>query len=144
MGQLRMFTQRDIAALDSMLVQVLARGTGQAAQLSRGHTAGKTGTSQDYRDAWFIGYTKRLVTGIWMGNDDNSPMEQVSGGKYPARLWHDYMEAALDVEVKNHGAGPARKGSDDGFSRMLDRWSSGDFGGGFSGFTGNDVPVYNP
>lgn len=141
MGQLRMFTQRDISALDSMLVQVLARGTGQAAQLSRGHTAGKTGTSQDYRDAWFIGYTNRLITGIWMGNDDNSPMEQVSGGKYPARLWHDYMEEALNVEVPGYAMSPARQGSDDGFSRMLDRWSSGDFGGGFSG---SEVPVYNP
>lgn len=144
MGQLRMFTQRDIAAVDSMLVQVLARGTGQAAQLSRGHTAGKTGTSQDYRDAWFIGYTNRLVTGIWMGNDDNSPMEQVSGGKYPARLWRDYMEEALSVEVKNYGESAPRRGSDDGFSQLLDRWSSGDFGGGSGGFSGSDVPVYNP
>lgn len=144
MGQLRMFTQRDISLLDSMLVQVLARGTGQAAQLSRGHTAGKTGTSQDYRDAWFIGYTNRLVTGIWMGNDDNSPMEQVSGGKYPARLWHDYMEEALSVDIKNYGAGAPRSAGDDSFSRMLDRWSSGDFGGNFGGFSGSDVPVYNP
>ena len=79
-----------------------------------------------------------------MGNDDNSPMEQVSGGKYPARLWHDYMEEALNVEVKDYGTGAPRRGGDDSFSRLLDRWSSGDFGGGSGGFSGSDVPVYNP
>ncbi|TAL34848.1 MAG: PBP1A family penicillin-binding protein [Alphaproteobacteria bacterium] len=134
----RMFSGRDIAALDGMLVQVVAQGTGQAAQLSRGHVAGKTGTSQNYRDAWFIGYTNRFITGIWMGNDDDSAMEKVSGGKYPARLWHDYMEQAINVDVPSY-ARRMPHGGDDGFSRMIRRWSSGDFGG----FSGSDVPVYN-
>jgi penicillin-binding protein 1A len=134
----QMFSRRDIAKLDSMLVQVVAQGTGQAAQLSRGHVAGKTGTSQNYRDAWFIGYTNRLITGVWMGNDDDSAMEKVSGGKYPARLWHDYMEQAINVDVPSYAA-QMRRGGDDGFSRMIRRWSSGDVGG----FSGSDVPVYN-
>lgn len=118
----RLFAPRDIAALDSMLVQVVARGTGQAAQLSRGHVAGKTGTSQNYRDAWFVGYTDNLITGVWMGRDDNKPMSRVSGGGYPARLWHAYMEAALgeDVPVFTPALQRSRPG-DDSFSGMLNR-----------------------
>ncbi len=102
-GHAQLFDGSNIAALDSMLVQVIARGTGQAAQLSRGHTAGKTGTSQNYRDAWFIGYTDNLVTGIWMGNDNDSPMNRISGGRYPARLWRDYMEGAITVNLPSFG-----------------------------------------
>jgi penicillin-binding protein 1A len=99
----RVFSGRDVADLDSMMVQVVAQGTGQAAQLSRGHVAGKTGTTQNYRDAWFVGYTDNLVTGIWMGNDDDTPMNRVSGGRYPARLWHDYMGSAINVPVPSFG-----------------------------------------
>jgi penicillin-binding protein 1A len=134
----QMFSSRDIARLDEMLVQVVAQGTGQAAQLSRGHVAGKTGTSQNYRDAWFIGYTNRFITGIWMGNDDDSAMEKISGGKYPARLWHDYMEQAINVDVPSYARHMPRAGKDS-FSRMIHRWSSGDV----SDFNGSDVPVYN-
>lgn len=102
-GHAQLFNGQDIAALDSMLVQVIARGTGQAAQLSRGHAAGKTGTSQNYRDAWFIGYTDNLVTGVWMGNSDDSPMNRNSGGRYPARLWRDYMEGAIAAPLPDFG-----------------------------------------
>jgi membrane peptidoglycan carboxypeptidase len=56
--------------------------------------AGKTGTTQDSRDAWFIGITADAVVGVWVGNDDNSPMERVSGGGLPARIWHDFMRQA--------------------------------------------------
>ena len=122
----RLFTARDIGALDSMLVQVIARGTGQAAQLSRGHVAGKTGTSQNYRDAWFVGYTDRLVTGVWMGRDDSTAMKRVSGGGYPARLWRSYMEPALAVDIpvftpELQRSGPASSGGGDSFSSMLNR-----------------------
>jgi penicillin-binding protein 1A len=134
-----MFNGRNIAELDGMLQQVVAQGTGQAAQLSRGHVAGKTGTSQNYRDAWFIGYTNRFITGIWMGNDDDSPMDKVSGGKYPAHLWHDYMEQAINVDVPSYARNMPRSAGFDGFSRMLQRWSSGDI----HDFNGSDVPVYN-
>lgn len=127
----RLFTARDIAALDSMLVQVIARGTGQAAQLSHGHVAGKTGTSQNYRDAWFIGYTDRLITGVWMGRDDSTAMKRVSGGGYPARLWRSYMEPATAADIpvftpELQRSGPATYNSNDGFSNMLNRL----FGGG--------------
>src|SRR5262249_38602471 len=52
---------------------------------------GKTGTSQNFRDAWFIGFTNDMVTGVWVGNDDNTPMDKVTGGTLPVMIWHDYM-----------------------------------------------------
>ena len=81
-------------ALDGMLRGVIANGTGRAAWPGR-RAAGKTGTSQDFRDAWFIGYTGDLVTGVWVGNDDFSPMKRVTGGGLPARLWRAFMVDAL-------------------------------------------------
>jgi penicillin-binding protein 1A len=56
--------------------------------------AGKTGTSQDFRDAWFIGYTANLVTGVWLGNDDNSPTRKATGGGLPVEVWTRFMKAA--------------------------------------------------
>ena len=56
--------------------------------------AGKTGTSQDFRDAWFIGYTANLVTGVWLGNDDNSPTRKATGGGLPVEVWTRFMRAA--------------------------------------------------
>ncbi len=79
--------------LTQMLTGVLAYGTGQAAAFDW-QAAGKTGTSQDYRDAWFIGYSAAYVAGVWLGNDDNSPMHRVTGGGAPARLWREVMLAA--------------------------------------------------
>jgi 1A family penicillin-binding protein len=78
--------------LDMMLAAV-RDGTGRAARLDR-PVAGKTGTTQDSRDAWFIGLTADAVVGVWVGNDDNSPMGDVSGGGLPAALWHDFMVEA--------------------------------------------------
>ena len=69
-------------------------GTGKHAQIDR-PAAGKTGTSQNFRDAWFIGLTAQLVTGVWVGNDDNKPMNRVTGGSLPVDIWHDYMLEAL-------------------------------------------------
>ena len=56
--------------------------------------AGKTGTSQDFRDAWFVGFTSQLVTGIWLGNDDNTPTKRITGGGLPVEVWSQFMKAA--------------------------------------------------
>jgi penicillin-binding protein 1A len=82
------------AQMNDLLAGVVQRGTGRAAALDR-PAAGKTGTTQDYRDALFIGYTPDLVTGVWFGNDDNSPMNKVTGGQLPARAWKGFMTTAL-------------------------------------------------
>ena len=82
-----------VSAMNSMLAGVLNHGTGRAAKLKR-PAAGKTGTSQNYRDAWFIGYTSDLVAGVWIGNDDGAPMKQVTGGGLPARIWKNFMADA--------------------------------------------------
>jgi penicillin-binding protein 1A len=79
--------------MTQMLAAAIERGTGRAAA-SRRPAAGKTGTSQNYRDAWFVGYTADLVAGVWMGNDDEKPMRKVTGGGLPARLWQGFMTDA--------------------------------------------------
>ena len=80
-------------ALVQLLEGVVTNGTGQAARLDR-RAAGKTGTTQDYRDAWFIGFTSDIVVGVWVGNDDDRPTDGVVGGDLPAKIWHDYVEGA--------------------------------------------------
>ena len=76
-----------------MLAAVVSRGTGRAAAVA-GHTvAGKTGTTQDYRDAWFIGWIDGEIIGVWLGNDNNTPMKAVQGGSLPARLFHEIAAA---------------------------------------------------
>ena len=80
--------------LTAMLYGVLVEGTGRAAALSGREAAGKTGTTQDYRDAWFVGFTPDYVAGVWVGNDDYSPMRNVTGGTLPAVIWRTVMTAA--------------------------------------------------
>jgi len=82
------------AEMNDMLGDVIAYGTGRGANIGRS-AAGKTGTTSDYRDAWFIGFTPQLVTGVWVGNDDNAPMKKVTGGSLPASIWRGFMAAAL-------------------------------------------------
>ena len=72
--------------LTKMLEKVLCRGTGKRARIP-GFAAGKTGTTQDYRDAWFVGFTDEYIIAVWVGNDDNSPMKGVTGGTLPAEIW---------------------------------------------------------
>jgi penicillin-binding protein 1A len=72
----------------------LITGTGRKAELPGIDAAGKTGTSQEFRDAWFVGYTAHLVAGVWLGNDDNSPTKKVSGGNLPSQVWRAFMIAA--------------------------------------------------
>lgn len=83
-----------LAMLVDMMKGVTQFGTGTAAALPDHLTAGKTGTSQDFRDAWFMGFTADYVGGVWMGNDDNKPMRRVTGGSLPARTWRSMMTVA--------------------------------------------------
>jgi penicillin-binding protein 1A len=81
------------AAMIDLLTSVVREGTGRAARVA-GPVAGKTGTTQEYRDAWFIGFTPDLVVGVWVGNDDNAPMNGVTGGSLPASIWHEFVAQA--------------------------------------------------
>ena len=94
----QIFDREVIAQLNTMLQAVVLEGTGKAAQLDYTYSAGKTGTSSAYRDAWFIGYTGQYVTGVWLGNDDFTPMARVTGGSFPAQTWKAYMVAAHDTD----------------------------------------------
>ncbi len=89
----------DHDAIEDMLRAAVNRGTGRAARLSQANF-GKTGTSQDSRDALFVGYSGDLVVGVWVGNDDNSPLKGVTGGGIPARIWRDFMSDALGVKPR--------------------------------------------
>jgi len=93
-----------VAAMDQMLRAVVDWGTGRNAAFGR-PAAGKSGTSQESRDAWFIGYTEKLVTGVWIGNDSGSPMAQVNsrtmtGGGLPAEIWREFMRAAHESTAR--------------------------------------------
>lgn len=87
-------SNRDLGSMNSMMRAVVTEGTAKKAQIPGFDIAGKTGTSQDYRDAWFVGYSSYLVAGVWLGNDDNSPTKTVTGGSVPAAIWKDVMEVA--------------------------------------------------
>ncbi len=90
----QLFDRGVVETLNEMLSHVVTEGTGRAATLDFTSVSGKTGTSSDYKDAWFLGYTGQYVTGIWYGNDNFTSMNRVTGGLLPARTWHDYMVAA--------------------------------------------------
>ena len=84
-----------VEMMNYMLLDVVRHGTGFKAHLNDRDAAGKTGTSSDYKDAWFIGFTPQLVTGVWVGNDDNKPMKKITGGTIPAEIWHNFMTLAM-------------------------------------------------
>jgi penicillin-binding protein 1A len=89
---------RTTRLMNVMLARVVADGTGRAAALPGRPAAGKTGTSNDFRDAWFIGFVPGYVAGVWVGADDSSPMERMTGGALPAHIWRAFMTAALEGE----------------------------------------------
>lgn len=91
----QVFSQDNALQMNDLLYQVVQEGTGHAAAVPGYDVAGKTGTSSDYRDAWFIGFSSDLITGVWVGNDDSSPMNKVTGGLLPAQIWNGYMRVAL-------------------------------------------------
>jgi penicillin-binding protein 1A len=90
----RVIEPQYVAMMNQMMQETLLTGTARKAELPGWQAAGKTGTSQDWRDAWFVGYTSYLVAGVWLGNDDNSPTRKVSGGNLPVEIWSRFMKAA--------------------------------------------------
>jgi len=92
----RVYAEDYTADMNAMLTRVVSAsiGTGHNARLKDWTVAGKTGTSQDWRDAWFVGFTSAYVGGVWVGNDDDTAMKKVTGGGLPADIWSDLMEMA--------------------------------------------------
>jgi penicillin-binding protein 1A len=88
----RVIEPRYVAMMNLMMRETILSGTAQKAQLPAWPAAGKTGTSQDFRDAWFIGFTSHLVAGVWIGNDDSSPTKKATGGGVPAEIWNKLMK----------------------------------------------------
>jgi penicillin-binding protein 1A len=84
-----------VAMMNTMMQETLLTGTAKKAELPGWQAAGKTGTSQDYRDAWFVGYTSQLIAGVWIGNDDNSPTKKASGANLPVDIWSRFMRESL-------------------------------------------------
>lgn len=109
-----LFESSDIREIKNMLQTVMTEGTGRRANPGF-RSGGKTGTSQNSRDAWFIGFTDEMVVGVWLGNDDNSPMDRVTGGSFPAQIWKEII-------IKSKGAyKPPRFPSSSGFQGLLGR-----------------------
>jgi len=90
----RVVEERYVGMMNAMMAETLVSGTARRGQLPGWPAAGKTGTSQDFRDAWFIGYTGHLVAGVWLGNDDNSPTHHTTGGSLPVEIWSRFMKIA--------------------------------------------------
>jgi penicillin-binding protein 1A len=100
---------RVVHDMNFMLNKVVEEGTGKRAALEGIPVAGKTGTTNGYKDAWFVGYTGNLVASVWYGNDDSSPMNDMTGGTLPAMTWHEVMNLAhQNLEIRPiPGASPA-------------------------------------
>lgn len=101
LGQPQAVALRHVGAMNQMMHEVMLSGTGRRAALQDRPSAGKTGTTQNFRDAWFVGHTANYVAGVWVGNDDGSPMKKVTGGSIPAEIWHDVM---LEAHKSKHAA----------------------------------------
>ncbi len=112
-GATRLIDRRALATMHELMGAVVQQGTGRAAALDR-PVAGKTGTSNDYRDGWFVGFTADYVTAVWVGNDDATPTARVTGGGLPARLWKAYMiEAERGLPVRAIPGGASQGGLDE-------------------------------
>jgi penicillin-binding protein 1A len=102
--------QPALSEMTEMLRQVVASGTGARAKIGGFDLAGKTGTTSDYRDAWFVGFTGGFVTAVWVGRDDDTPMKRVTGGGAPAEIWRAFMAPVLphiQAQTIPGGAAPA-------------------------------------
>ncbi len=140
----RIVEPRYVAMMNAMMRETLVIGTARNAQLPGWPAAGKTGTSQDFRDAWFVGYTSHLVAGVWLGNDDSSPMKKATGGGLPVDIWSRVMKSAhqgvpvaslpglngglsLASAVPPAGIAPATVGRDAPTPQRIDRGLDGWF-----------------
>src|SRR4029077_7406993 len=94
----QIFQRKSVEMLNTMMQQVVQAGTARAAILDFTYSIGKTGTSSNFRDAWFMGMTGQYVAGVWLGNDDFTPMARVTGGSFPAQTWHNFIVAAHDTD----------------------------------------------
>jgi 1A family penicillin-binding protein len=99
------------AAMVDVMTAVVREGTGKNARLPQQPSAGKTGTTQENRDAWFIGFTPDLVVGVWVGNDDNTPTNNVTGGDMPTMIWRDFVTRAGAVLAKKQGGQTVAQGA---------------------------------
>ena len=122
----------NLAAMTGLMTEVMATGTGKAARLAGRPAAGKTGTTQDFRDAWFVGFSADLVCGVWVGNDDNAPMKHAVGGGLPAHIFKGFMESAEAGLPVRPLAGQAPAGESapqpqagDTFQQLLDKLFNG-------------------
>ncbi len=113
-GHGRVIAPPHVAQMNQMLQETLLTGTAKRASIPNWPAGGKTGTSQDYRDAWFVGYTGALVTGVWLGNDDSSPTKKASGSNLPVDVWNRFMRAAHQnlqvIDLPGGGDRPYRDG----------------------------------
>jgi penicillin-binding protein 1A len=134
-GPGQVMSRANAAAMTGLMVETVSTGTGKAARLADRPSAGKTGTTQDFHDAWFVGFSADLVCGVWIGNDNNAPMLHATGGGLPAHIFKSFMESAeaglparplagatvVAAQQPSDGKTPDTASNDsDGFSRFLD------------------------
>ena len=91
----RVIGSQNLAHMNRLMTRTVNQGTGRRAAIKGRQVAGKTGTTNEFRDAWFVGYAPDIVTSVWVGDDDFLPMDDVTGGSLPAMIWKDYMTATL-------------------------------------------------
>ena len=131
-GRVSVVANPALSYMNFMMRSVMTQGTGRSAAVSGYDLAGKTGTTSDYKDAWFVGYTGGFVTAVWVGKDDNKPMRGVSGGSSPAAIWKAFMSSALPrlkVSAIPSGANPPENMGGDAIGDILDGlgdWFQGD------------------
>jgi penicillin-binding protein 1A len=110
-GSNRVITPEHVGMMNQMLSETLLTGTARRASVPGWNAAGKTGTSQDYRDAWFVGYTGHMIAGIWLGNDDSTPTKKASGSGLPVDIWNRFMRGVhQNVPVVDLPGGQSESG----------------------------------
>ncbi len=121
----RVVEPEHIAMLTQIMRSVVQNGTGRGANPGF-PVAGKTGTSQEYRDAWFIGFSDELIVAVWVGNDDNSPMKKVTGGNIPARIWREIMIASKEKYSSISDFKLLEKSKENSFQELISSWIYGE------------------